>query len=59
VKAVAKRGRAGLARLQDVERLAALRDRADASLADPRPSLTEAEVDAHLQTLLAGVGGGL
>jgi antitoxin ParD1/3/4 len=44
-------------RLEDAERLAALRARAQSSLADPRPSLTESEVDAHLQALFAGAGG--
>jgi antitoxin ParD1/3/4 len=43
-------------RLEDAERLAALRDRARASLADPRPSLTQSEADAHLQTLFASSG---
>ncbi len=35
-------------RLEDAERLAALRARAQASLADPAPSLSEADVDARL-----------
>ena len=43
-------------RLEDAERRAALRDRARASLADPRPSLTEAEVEPHLRTQCAGAG---
>jgi len=38
-------------RLEDAERLAALRARAQASLADQRPTLTEAEVDARLAAL--------
>ncbi len=44
-------------RLEDAERLAALRGRVQSSLADPRPSLTEAEVDTHLLALFAGAGG--
>ena len=43
-------------RLEDAERLAALRARAQASLADPAPSLTEAEADARLATLFAAAG---
>ena len=43
-------------RLEDAERLAALRARAQASLADPRPSLTEAEADARLAALFASAG---
>lgn len=34
----------------------ALRARAQASLADPAPSLTEAEADARLATLFAAAG---
>jgi antitoxin ParD1/3/4 len=41
-------------RSEDAERLAALRARAQRSLADPRPSLTEAEVNARLDALLDG-----
>ena len=37
---------------EDAERLATLRARAQRSLADPRPSLTEAEVFAQLDALL-------
>jgi antitoxin ParD1/3/4 len=44
-------------RLEDAERLAVLRERVRASLADPRQSLTEAEADAHLQALFASTGG--
>jgi antitoxin ParD1/3/4 len=43
-------------RLADTQRLAALRCRVQASLTDPRPSLTEAEGDARLAALFAGVG---
>lgn len=43
-------------RLEDAERLAVLRARAQASLADPRPSLTTDEVDARLTTLFAAAG---
>ena len=38
-------------RLEDAERLAALRARVTASLADPAPSLSEAEADARLAAL--------
>jgi hypothetical protein len=41
---------------EDSERLVALRERARASLADPRPSLTEAETDAHLRALFGSAG---
>jgi antitoxin ParD1/3/4 len=41
-------------RLEDAERLAALRARAQASLADPRSSLSAAEVDTRLAALFAG-----
>ena len=45
-------------RLEDAERLAALRARAQASLADPAPSLTEDEADARLAALFAAAGAG-
>lgn len=45
-------------RLEDTERLAALRARAQASLADPAPALTEAEADARLAALFAAAGAG-
>ena len=45
-------------RLEDAERLAALRARAQASLADPAPSLTEEEADARLAALFAAAGAG-
>ena len=45
-------------RLEDAERLAALRARARASLADPAPALTEAEADARLAALFAAAGAG-
>jgi antitoxin ParD1/3/4 len=45
-------------RLEDAERLAALRVRAQASLADPTPSLSEAEADARLAVLFAAAGAG-
>ena len=38
-------------RLEDAERLAALRARVTASLADPAPSLSEAEADVRLAAL--------
>ena len=38
-------------RLEDAERLAALRARVTASLADPAPSLSEADADARLAAL--------
>lgn len=38
-------------RAEDVERLAAMRARITRSIGDPRPSLTEAEVDARLDRL--------
>ena len=41
---------------EDAERLASLRVRAQRSLADPRPSLTEAEVFVRLDALLDGDG---
>ncbi len=44
-------------RLEDAERLAALRARATASLADPAPSLTEADLDARLDRLFARADG--
>jgi antitoxin ParD1/3/4 len=45
-------------RLEDTERLAALRARAQQSLADPAPSLSEAEADARLAALFAASGAG-
>jgi len=39
-------------RSEDAERLTALRGRAQRSLADPRPSLTEEEVTKRLEALL-------
>ena len=45
-------------RLEDAERLAALRVRAQASLADPAPSLAEEEADARLAALFAAAGAG-
>ena len=45
-------------RLEDAVRLAALRARAQASLADPAPSLSEAEADARLAALFAASGVG-
>ncbi len=39
-------------RTEDAERLAALRARVQRSLADPRPSLSEAEVAARINALL-------
>jgi antitoxin ParD1/3/4 len=39
-------------RTEDAERLAALRARVQRSLADPRPSLSEAEVAARIDALL-------
>ena len=45
-------------RLEDAERLVALRARAQASLADPSPSLSEAEADARLAALFAAAGPG-
>ena len=45
-------------RLEDAERLAALRARAQASLADPAPSLSEADIDARLAALFAASGAG-
>ena len=45
-------------RLEDAERLMALRTRAQASLADPSPSLSEAEADARLAALFAAPGAG-
>jgi len=46
-------------RLEDAERLAALRTRAQASLTDPAPSLAEAEADARLAALFAAVAAGV
>jgi antitoxin ParD1/3/4 len=45
-------------RLEDAERLAALRARAQASLADPAPSLSESEADARLAALFAAADAG-
>lgn len=45
-------------RLEDGERLAILRARAQAALADPQPSLSEAEADARLAALFAASGAG-
>jgi antitoxin ParD1/3/4 len=45
-------------RLEDAERLATLRARVQHSLADPTPSLSEAEADARLAALFAGSGAG-
>ena len=39
-------------RSEDAERVAALRARAHRSLADPRPSLTEAEIASRIEALL-------
>jgi antitoxin ParD1/3/4 len=41
-------------RIEDAERFASLRARALRALADPRPSLTEAEVTARIEELLDG-----
>lgn len=46
-------------RLEDAERLASLRARAQASLADRRASLTEAEADARLEALFAASDAGI
>ena len=43
-------------RLEDAQRLAALRARAQASLADPALPLSEAEADARLAALFAAAG---
>ena len=45
-------------RLEDAERLAALRARAQQSIADPAPSLSETEADARLAALFAASGAG-
>lgn len=46
-------------RLEDAERLTALRARVRRSLDDPRPSLNEAELEAQLEALFAeGAGAG-
>jgi antitoxin ParD1/3/4 len=45
-------------RLEDAERLAALRARAQASLADPASSLSETEADARLAALFAAADAG-
>lgn len=44
-------------RAEDAERLAGLRARIQRSLEDPRPSLTEAEVDLELAAFMADVVG--
>jgi antitoxin ParD1/3/4 len=46
-------------RLEDAERLVALRARVAASLVDPAPSLTEAAADVRLAALFAAAGAGL
>ncbi|NML96108.1 ribbon-helix-helix domain-containing protein [Novosphingobium olei] len=40
-------------RLEDAERLAAIRARVSRSLSDPRPSLDEGELDARLNRLFS------
>jgi antitoxin ParD1/3/4 len=45
-------------RLEDAERLAAIRARIRRSIDDPRPSLTEAKADAHFKTLFAKTAKG-
>jgi len=45
-------------RLEDAARLAALRARAQVSLADPAPALTETEADARLAAVFAAAGAG-
>jgi antitoxin ParD1/3/4 len=40
-------------RLEDAERLAAIRVRIRRSIDDPRPSLTEEQADAHFKALFA------
>lgn len=45
-------------RLEDAERLAALRARTRQSLADPQPSLSEDELNARLGALFAASGAG-
>jgi antitoxin ParD1/3/4 len=40
-------------RLEDAERLAAVRARIRRSIDDPRPSLTEEQADAHFKVLFA------
>jgi antitoxin ParD1/3/4 len=45
-------------RLEDTERLATLRARVAASLADPARSLSEAEAEARLAALFDAVGAG-
>jgi antitoxin ParD1/3/4 len=44
-------------RAEDAERLAGVRARIQRSLEDPRPSLTEAEVDLELAAFMAEVAG--
>ena len=43
-------------RLEDTERLVALRARAQQSISDPAPSISEAEADARLAALFAASG---
>ncbi len=45
-------------RLEDTERMAALRARTQQSIADPAPALSEAEADARLAALFAASGAG-
>jgi antitoxin ParD1/3/4 len=45
-------------RLEDAERLAAIRARIRRSIDDPRPSLTEAKADAHFKALFAKTAKG-
>ena len=42
-------------RMEDAERLEAIRARVRRSIEDPRPSLSEDEADAALETAIAGV----
>lgn len=44
-------------REEDGERLAAIKARIRRSIDDPRPSLSAAELDAHLEQLFANAGG--
>jgi antitoxin ParD1/3/4 len=45
-------------RLEDTDRLAALRARAQRSIADPAPSFSETDADARLAALFAASGAG-
>jgi antitoxin ParD1/3/4 len=45
-------------RLEDAERLAAIRARIRRSIDDPRPSLTEAKADGHFKALFAKTAKG-